>query len=100
MTADSPEGPWSEWMPGVRHGGHGGVFRGLDGHWYGVVWDHLIPCWPNTVPGLVRLKTGLDEKGQVQIEIDEDWTPDDYVPVPEWKGPGKWSPYTDLAEQK
>ena len=38
-TADGLKGPWSEWIGGVRHGGHGGVFRGLDGHWYGVVWD-------------------------------------------------------------
>jgi hypothetical protein len=80
MTADNPEGPWSEWMPGVRHGGHGGVFRGLDGHWYGVVWDDVIPGWPHCKPGLVRLKTELRD-GQVLIDVDEDWTPADYQAV-------------------
>jgi len=80
MTADSPEGPWSEWMPGVRHGGHGGVFKGLDGHWYGVVWDYVIPGWPGCVPGLVRLTTEMKD-GELTIDVDPDWTPDDYKPV-------------------
>jgi hypothetical protein len=42
----------------------------------------------------VRLKTELKD-GVVHIDIDDDWTPDDYVPVTEWKGEGEWSPYAD-----
>ena len=80
MVADRPEGPWSEWMPGVRHGGHGGVFRGLDGHWYAVVWGEDIMGAFHCKPGMIRLKTEFRE-GQVLIDVDDQWTPDDYVPV-------------------
>lgn len=79
MVADSPKGPWSEWMPGVRHGGHGGVFRGLDGHWYGVVWGEDILGSFHCKPGVVRLKVELID-GRLMIDVDPDWTPDDYIP--------------------
>jgi len=55
------------------------VFKGLDGHWYGVVWDEVISGWPGCKPGLVRLKTEL-KAGRVLIDVDPDWTPDDYRP--------------------
>lgn len=93
MQADQPTGPWGEWMPGFRHAAWGQPFRGLDGHWYASSFQPALT--PLTVV-LYRLKTELRD-GRVYVDIDPDWTPDDYVPVTEWKGKGTWSPYTDTA---
>ena len=87
-------------MPGgVRHGGHGGVFRGLDGHWYGVVWGEDILGSFHGKPGVVRLKTELKD-GQLLIDVDDDWTPADYKPVDKFEGKGQWSPYSDTAKSR
>ncbi len=94
MTADSPKGPWSKWMPGLPHCAWGVPFRGLDGHWYASTFD--LPGQPLLLY-MVRLKTELRD-GQVYIDIDDDWTPADYVPIDGWKGEGEFSPYTDTAK--
>ncbi len=81
LTAPKPEGPWSLGaVPGVPFGGHGGVFRGLDGRYYAVVWgdDFFAPF--HGKPGLVRLETEMIG-GRLHINVDEDWTPEDYRPV-------------------
>ena len=96
VQADSPEGPWSEWMPGPRHCAWGFPFRGLDGHWYASPFGEDILGAFHQKVGLVRLKTELKD-GLVHIDIDDDWTPADYVPVTEYLGEGKWSPYTDFV---
>ncbi len=80
LTAESPEGPWSLGAtPGVPFGGHGGVFRGLDGHYYAVVWGDDFYAPFHAKPGLVRLKTEM-VGGRLRIDVDEDWTPADYRP--------------------
>ncbi len=96
IQADRPEGPWSEWMPGPRHCAWGFPFRGLDGHWYASPFGEDILGAFHQKVGLVRLKTELRD-GIVHINIDPDWTPADYEPVTEYRGEGKWSPYTDFA---
>jgi len=81
MTADSLDGPWSRWRPAVRHGGHAFLFQGLDGHYYALIWHtgRLGVIWHNS-PALVRLVVEMKD-GELSIDIDEDWTVDDYVPV-------------------
>jgi len=97
LQSDRPEGPWGEWMPGPRHCAWGYAFRGLDGHWYSSL-KSIGSCagLPVRCIYMVRLKTELRD-GQVFMDIDDDWTPDDYQPVTEWKGQGEYSPYTDTA---
>jgi len=79
-TAEKPEGPWTLGAtPGIPFGGHGGVFQGLDGHYYGVFWgDDCFAPW-RCKPGLVRLTTEM-KNGQLHIDVDENWTPDDFKP--------------------
>mgnify|MGYP005833965165 CR=1 FL=1 len=98
LQADSPEGPWSEWMPGPRHCAWGFPFRGLDGHWYASPFGEDILGGFHQKVGLVRLKTELRD-AQVLMDVDDDWTPDDYLPVGKWQGQGEWSPYSDTASR-
>ena len=81
LTADSLDGPWSKWQPATRHGGHAFMFRGLDGHYYALIWHtgQLGVIWHNS-PALVRLVVEMKD-GELSIDIDEDWTVDDYVPI-------------------
>lgn len=82
MTADKLQGPWSRWEPGVPYGGHASICRGLDGNWYGLVWMFRpIRVLYNHTPALVRLDLGFRDGRLVRMDVDPDWTVDDYVPV-------------------
>lgn len=84
LTTDTLDGPWSKWRPGVPYGGHAGIFQGLDGHWYGLVW--MFPplrVLYNHTPALVRLDVTFKDGRLERMDLDPDWTIDDYV-VPDW----------------
>lgn len=84
LTAESIEGPWSKWHPAVQYGGHAGMFQGLDGQWYGLAWMFRpLRVLYNHTPALVRLDVEFEDGRPVRIDIDPDWTVDDYV-VPDW----------------
>ena len=85
LTANELTGPWSKWQPAVPYGGHASIFQGLDKQWYGLVWMFRpIRVAYNHSPALVRLQVQFTADGRLErMDIDPDWTVDDYVP-PTW----------------
>jgi len=80
MVADKLEGPWARWKPAVPYGGHASIFKGLDRHFYGLVWHATLDTIWCDQPALVRMNV-TEKDGELSMEIDDEWTADDYKPV-------------------